>query len=272
MKAIPAKACLITAAVFLTFVSAIAEPEIKGSPTELKAYLSGLPGTVQIVGEGEIKVTADEAVISLRIDTENKSLADASKLNQGIRTQLAAFLKEQGIGAERIQPAPFSSTQKTKMFSDKVKSHKVSTLVKVTTHNEQEFQAVTKSVDRFEEVTYVQAEFEHTDKAALKTKATEKACDDAERKKRVYEEKLNVKLAVKNIQDQKQAAVPMLRKVYEQSDGLLTSGLRYTGVMGGTAPSAGHADLRAEVSEEETPFGELVFSARVLVEYTVEPK
>lgn len=265
MKIIPSKSCLVAVAILVTSVTVFAEPEIKGSPNELKSYLVGLPGAVQIVGEGEVKVTADQAIISLRIDSEHKSLAEASKQNQGVRTKLAAFLKEQGIGADRIQPAPFSSTQKTKMFSDKVKSHKVSTLVKVTTHNEQEFQAVTKSVDQFEEVTYVQSEFERSDKDALKTKATEKACDDAERQKRIYEEKLNVKLVTKNIMDQKQVAAPILQRAYAQSEGgQLTAGLR---AMGDASPF-----IKAAASEEETPFGELVFTARVLVEYSVERK
>jgi len=271
MKTIPSKLYLIAAAIFLTSGAVFAEPELKGAPNELKTYLAGLPGTVQIIGESEIKMTADRAIVSLRIDNENKSLAEALKLNQAIRTKLAAFLKEQGIGADRIRPAPFSSTQKTKIFSDKVKSHKVSTLVKITTHNEQEFQAVTRSVDQFEEVTYVRSEFERSDKEALKTKASEKACDDAERQKRAYEEKLGVKLVPKNIGGARQAGLP-----YSRQDGDKAVGFDwYLGsrLSGGTAPSAVQGGgVEGGSVEEETPFGELVFSDRELVEYSVEPK
>lgn len=268
MRTIPFRSLLVAIAVMIANETALAEPEIKGSPSELSAYLAALPGTVQIVGEGEIKTTADRAIVSLRIDNENKSLAEAIKLNHSIRTKLAAFLKEQGVSADRIQPAPFSSTQKQAIFSDKVKSHKVSTLVKVTTHNEQEFHSVTKALDQFAEVAYVRAEFEHSDKEALKAKATAKACDDAERQKRVYEEKLGVKLAAKNIVDANQAPIVMASR-------------RYVGASGGTQPSYS-GDLlmkptvraleQREDAEGETPFGELVFSARVMVEYAIERK
>jgi len=265
MKTIQVTLYLIASAIAFTSATAIAEPEIKGSPSELKTYLSGLPGTVQILGEGEIKATADRAIISLRIDNENKSLAEAIKLNQTTRTKLAAFLKEQGIGVDRIQPAPFSSTQKTKVFSDKVKSHKVSTLIKITTHNEQEFQAVTKSVDQFDEVTYVQAEFEHSDKDTLKTRASEKACDDAERQKRAYEEKLAVKLVAKNIGGGRQAgALPAIKRSGD-------SALGFDWYLGSYLSAGVPAQQGANV-DEETPFGELIFSARVLVEYSVERK
>ena len=257
---------IATAIASFAFSVHAAEPEIKGTPTELAAYLSSLPGSVQIVGEGEIKTPADRAIVSLRIESENKSLAEAIKVNQSVRAKLATFLKEQGIGAERIQPAPFSSTQKQAIFSDKVKSHKVSTLLKVTTHNEQEFQSATRSVDQFSDVAYVRAEFEHSDKDALKGRATAKACDDAERQKRIYEEKLGVKLVTRNIQDEKQFAAPMMRRGYAVADGVLTSGLKTPAYARAAGPG------QVEASEEETPFGELVFSARVLVEYSVERK
>ena len=195
-------------------------------------------------------------------------LEDLPLLLENVRAKLAAFLKEQGVGADRIQPAPFSSTQKQAIFSDKVKSHKVSTLVKITTHNEQEFQSVTKAVDQFNEVTYVRAEFEHSDKDALKAKASAKACEEAERQKRVYEEKLNVKLVPKNIADARQTPI-------------LMAGQQYVGASGGTQPAysglpmlspALRALAQKEEPMEETPFGELVFSARLVVEYSVERK
>lgn len=263
MKTIRPYFYLIVATAALTSWTAIAEPEVKGTPSELKAYLSGLPGTVQLLGEGEVKATADRAIISLRIDNENKSLAEALKLNQTTRIKLAAFLKEQGIGADRIQPVPFSSTQKTRIFSDKVKSHKVSTLVKVTVHGEQEFQAVTRSVDQFDGITYVQSEFEHSDQDALKTKATEKACDDVERQKRSYEEKLGVKLVPKNIGDVGRASLSIRKQAGDRA-------LGFDWYLGNYL-MAEKERLRSE-PPEESPFGELVFSARVLVEYSVEHK
>jgi uncharacterized protein YggE len=249
---------------FTVLAPAQAEPEIKGTPAELAAYLSALPGSVQLVGEGEVKTSADRAIVSLRIDVENKSLAEALRENQKVRAKLTAFLKEQGLDAARVQVAPFSSTQRQAVFSDKVKSHKVSMLVKVTTHDEQEFQAVTRSVDQFTEVAYVGAEFEHSKKESLKTQALAKACDEAERQKRVYEERLGVKLVARSIADQKIVAAPLPRR------GVYAAGSSYgkpalsTPLPSSTGAPGGEADM------EGTPFGELAFSSRVVVEYSVE--
>jgi len=64
-----------------------AEPELKGSPTELALYLAGLPKTVAVTGESEVKVQADRAVVSLKVTTENRSLQDALRLNGGISSR-----------------------------------------------------------------------------------------------------------------------------------------------------------------------------------------
>src|SRR5574342_5860 len=103
MKKTLPKSLLLAGITMVLALTARAEPEIKGAPSELAAYLGALPGTVQIVGEGEIKTPADRAIVSLRMDNENKSLAEAIKLNHGVGTKLAAFLKEQVIGADLVQ-------------------------------------------------------------------------------------------------------------------------------------------------------------------------
>jgi uncharacterized protein YggE len=266
MKTLPLLAVGLLLNLFLAAPSAIAEPELKGTPTELAAYLSSVPGTLTLAGDGEIKASADRAVVQLRVDTENKSLAEALRENQAVRAKLAAFLKEQGLPATRVQTAPFSATPRSAIFSDKVKSHKVSTLVKVTTHEEQEFHAATRAVDQFIEVACVGAEFEHSNKEALRSQAIAKACDEVDRQKRLYEEKFGVKLVPRNIQDQKTAPAPApRRRLYEagESYGSVSLKTPLPGSRGGD--SAG-----GEV--EETPFGELIFTSRVTVEYAVERK
>lgn len=268
MKNLPYLSASLLLVLVGTAIQSQAEPEIKGTPAELASYLSSVPGTVQIVGEGEVKVPADRATISLRVDVENKSLAEALRESQKVRGKVAAFLKEQGLEAARIQSAPFSSAQRQTIFSDKVKSHKVSLLIKVTTHNEQEFQIVTRTPDQFPEVAYVGAEFEHSDKLALRTQAIAKACDETERQKRVYEDKLGVKLVPRNIVDQKVNAGPLPRRRVYESESEKSYG---SASLRTPLPGAGDGALTGS-AELETPFGELTFSSRVQVEYAVERK
>ena len=99
---------------------AYGDAEIKGSPAELTAYLSNVPGIVTLTGEGEVKSPADRAVITLKITTDHKSLAEALRANDAIRNRFMALLKEGGVAADRLHASKFSSTPKYSVFSDKV--------------------------------------------------------------------------------------------------------------------------------------------------------
>ena len=78
------------------------------------------------------------------------------------------------------------------------------------------------------------------------------------------EERLGVKLVARNIVDQRVQPMPLpQRRVYAAEDSYVTSGLK--------TPLPSAAGLPGvEPSMEETPFGELVYSSRVVVEYSVE--
>jgi uncharacterized protein YggE len=68
------KAFILVALTVLLVPRSRAEPEIKGSPTELTRYLS----LSTVTGEGEVKVPADRAIITLKVTTDSRSLADAN--------------------------------------------------------------------------------------------------------------------------------------------------------------------------------------------------
>jgi uncharacterized protein YggE len=260
---------LILAIILTTAASSLplqAEPEIKGSPTELAAYLRSVPGNVELAGEGEVKVSSDQAVLSLRINTESKNLSDALKENQQARANLMKYLEDQKIRPESIKPAPFSAIPKTSMFSDKVKSYKLSAIVKVTTTNETEFNAVARAVDEIAEVEFEQSEFEHSKKDNLSDQALREACEDVERQKRIYEAKLGVKLVPRNIRDHKAGAEPLPGQDYGDGSVHATSSAY------ASTPSPKSYGRAPEMSVTGSTFGELVFKARVTVQYAVEQK
>ena len=104
----------IISGVFVFVATSIgAEPEIKGAPAELAAYLAGQQVQASIAGEAEVKVPADRAVVTLRLASEHKSLREASQANHQLRVALTTFLTENGVGADRIRSAKFSSTPRT---------------------------------------------------------------------------------------------------------------------------------------------------------------
>jgi uncharacterized protein YggE len=254
---------------FLTALLAIrlaasAEPEIKGTATELAQYINGVSKTVVVTGEAEARVPAHRALLSLRVITENRSLQEALRLNLDVRNRLAEFLKKQGISSDRIQASKFSSTPKFGIFSEKAKSYRVENMVRVAVQDEKEFQNAAGTVDMFPEVQFSGVEFEYADKESLKQQAIAKACDNANERAKVYEAKLTLKLVPASFSEGIVAPMNAGAANYgvNTSDSRLTAGVP-SYASGGTEPAT---------AESISSFGELVYTARVKVEYSVQSK
>jgi len=261
---------IVTVSLSLT---ARAEPEIKGSPAELSQYLQGIPKSISIAGEAELRVPADQAVVTLKVTTENKSLHEALRLNQEVRTKLIGYLKSHSMPAERVHASKFSSTPRFGLFGEKAKSYKVENLVRITVEDEHEFQLTASTVDQFAEVQFVAADFEVKDKEAMKARAMAQACDNANKRKGIIEEKLGVSLKASGF-----SGGPVVQTVNSENarryygsyqpakavgyDQVLTSGMR------GERAAAPLPDLGEDVSS----FGEMIYTVGVTIEYRVEGK
>ncbi len=245
-----------------------AEPEIKGTASELAQYLKEIPRTVTLTGESEVKMAADRAIVSIRVVTENKTLQEASRLNQELRTKMIRTLAEKSLPADRIHASRFSSTPKYGVFSEKAKSYRVENVVKITTHDEKEFQSVASLVDTTPEFRHDGIEFEHSDKQALKRRAMEQALDKVMEKKKLYEEKLGVKLTPKSF-DEGRVMIPNQagprNKYYATAKSIAPISPLDSNYQNRAADAAGD-------EEATTSFDELVFKAVVTVEYAVESR
>jgi len=269
---------LLTILTISLTITTRAEPELKGTPAELSRYLQDVPlreapKTVSISGEAELRVPADQAVVTLKVTTENKSLHEALRLNQEVRAKLIAFLKSHSMPAERVHASKFSSTPRFGLFGEKAKSYKVENLVRITVEDEHEFQLTASTVDQFTEVQFVAADFEVKDKETMKAKAVAQACDNANKRKSLMEEKFGMSLkatgfsstpVVQTMNSESArryygsyGAKPMARAADQQ----LTSGLR-------AEPMAGLPDAGEDVSS----FGDLIYTVSVMVDYRVEGK
>ena len=237
-----------------------AETELKGSPTELSSYLATVPKLVTVTGEAEVKVPSDRASVNLRVRTENKSLREAMRLNQDIREQVISFLNKQGIEADRILSSRFASAQRFGIFGEKAKSHWVEHVLKVQVRDEKEFQAVAGTVDKWSEVHYAGTEFEHSDKEGFKSKALAQALDQASARKKLIEERLGVKLTPRSFSQEATASKAKVLEYVEKGSSLSK---------GGGEPSGYYGNA---VDEGQSAFGELIYSARVNVEYALENK
>jgi uncharacterized protein YggE len=200
--------------------------------------------------------------VTLRVATESRSLQDALRQNQELRGKLADHLKRQGIPADRIQGSKFSSTPKYGMFGEKAKSYRVENMIRVAVQDEKEFQSAAAAVDQWPEVQYGEVEFEYADREALKTKAVSLACDNANERKKIYEQKLGVKLTPARFNEGE-----VTQKAGEREYDSSYSRKGPSGVAP-MSSSVGGASIEGSVSS----FGELVYTARVVVEYTVQPQ
>lgn len=253
-----------------TAASVFAGLELKGTPSELSGVLTNVPNTAAITGEAEVRVQADRAIISVKVSTSAKELGQALRANQQARTKLNDRLTSQGISPDQVRASKFSSTEKYSMFSEKVKSHRVDNLLKVTVRNEQEFQVVADSVDAIAEAQYLGLEFERSDKEEIKLRAIGEACDNATERKKVFEQELGLKLTPKRFAE---PGAPSLAPE-------LTGGLRARGDTATSRALGFSPDVSAYVaihalqqrSDDASGFGELTFKAQVTVEYSVESK
>lgn len=242
-------------------LTASAEPEIKGTPAELAQYINGVPKTVTVTGEAEVRVPAHRAVVSLRVTTENHSLQEAFRLNLEVRGKITEALKKQGISADRIQPSKFSSTPRFGMFSDKAKSYRVENVVRVTVLDENEFQAAAGTVDAYPEVQYGGVEFEYADKEVLKQQAVAKAIDNAKERAKAYEDKLTLKLTPVSFGE----GIPV-------ETNAAAANYANGSYFGKSAEMVVTERAPSETEESVSSFGELLYTATVNIEYSVQAR
>jgi uncharacterized protein YggE len=246
--------CILIGIISLGLVhsATAAETELKGTVAEVRQHLATLERFVTLLGEAEVKSPADRAIVTLRLTTESRSLQEALRANQGLRSKLVSALTGQGITADRIDSGKFSSTPRNWIFSEKVKSYKVDALVKVTVLDERELQETARMLDELTGVEYMGMEFEHSKKEELKRKVLAQALEVVSARKKVYEEQLGVAL--------------MPHKFTEH---LSMSPPRGVGIQAGAESSSGKLGYVANLPEGPSGFGEKVFSAQIVVQYAV---
>ncbi len=250
--------CLI---ILVSSSAAFAEPELKGTPSELTKYLNNLPRSITLTGESKVNIKADKAIVEISIKTENTSLEACLKSNQALRTNITAKLNESGIAADKITADKFSSTPRYGFFGKKPNNYEVRNLIKITITDEKDFQQIAKVVDQYPEVEYKGLNFKHSNEDDLKKQATEKAFDDLMKKKASYESKLGVTLTPRSFSEQ---IIPQAPSVSIGGEGYSSWGSLRTG-------SAKFAE-EAPVQEAGSPFGELIFAANVSGEFELKAK
>lgn len=175
-----------------------AQPQLSGSPDELRGFLFPRPNTVNISGEAELTAYKDIARVSLLVSTEARSLNQAMAMNQELRSSLIEQFVGAGIAAEDINNSKFASSPQYGLFGRNPSSYEVSARLDVEVASEQFLQLLAAAADEHDEVEFESVEFEHSAEEDFETQVRELALADVMEQKSFYEDTLNLELRAIN--------------------------------------------------------------------------
>lgn len=239
--------------------NALAAPELKGSPDELRQFLHPHKKTTTLFAEGEKKTYTDEAVVSLTFTTENKLLEQSLSTNSKLRQQVTQQLTQAGVNAKDINSAKFSSSPEYGWFGKKPDSYKVVNRMAVTITNEKHLQLLAKIADNHKDIQLTGTEFNNTKEDEDKRKAKSNALEKIMKQKDIYEKALNITLTPININENNiypihtRQEIASRTKVAAPQASLMSNGTNIT-------------------ANEPSSFDEVIYKSTMSVEFVVEPK
>ncbi len=181
--------------VLLMFSSLLfAGPELKGNPDELRQFLYPKGKVVSLYAEAEEKAYSDQAIISLVISTEDKTLSASLELNTQLRQRISEQLIAAGIDQKDINSSKFSTSPEYGWFSKKPTRYKVINRMAITIREESQLQTIAAVADSSDNIALSDTAFEHSKKAALEKRVKDQALAKVMQQKADYEKTLNVKL------------------------------------------------------------------------------
>ncbi len=240
-------------------LSAVAEPELRGSPDELRAFLEPKEQIVRLDGSAEKKGYTDRAIVSLLVTTEEKLLSGAIEANRDMQERVAAAFVAAGIPAEAIQRARFSSSPQQGWFGRE--SYTVVNRLAVRITETGHLLDIAKVADAHEEVELSELTFEHTGEDAFRAQVRAEALDDIMEQKAFYERHFGVTLTPVNWSD---GDIVETRRS-------LSRIIQMRQVSSEGSPSAFMMEDRSsEPAGAPTSFDEILYHARLQVIFRIE--
>ena len=187
--------CSLSISLSLLFsTSANAQPELKGSPEELRHFLHPSERTVSLHGQAQEKAYSDTAIISLVITTEDKLLSNSIANNSSLREFISAELTGAGIAGDSIKSSKFSTSPQFGWFGKKPDSYKVVNRMAITITDESQLKTIASVADSKKEIELSDTSFEHSKADEYKTRVKKLALEKVMKQKAFYESSLGVTL------------------------------------------------------------------------------
>ena len=173
---------------------ALATPELKGSPEELRQFLHPSERIVSLHGQAQEKAYSDRAIISLVITTEDKQLSNSIAANSSLREFISEQLTSEGIDSDSIKSSKFSTSPQYGWFGKKPDSYKVVNRMAITINDESQLKTIATVADSKAEIELSDTAFEHSKADEYKNKVKKLALEKAMKQKVFYESSLGVTL------------------------------------------------------------------------------
>ena len=190
--------CLLFCSLHL---NGFAQPELKGSPSELRDFLHPNEKIVTLSAKAEEKAYSDRAIISLVITSEDTQLSTSIANNSAIRETISQQLVSAGINPDYIKSSTFSTSPQYGWFGKKPDSYKVVNRMAVTITEESQLNTIAGVADSKEEVEFSDIAFEHSQKDAFKSKVKQLAVEKVMKQKALYESSLGITLTPVSFRD-----------------------------------------------------------------------
>lgn len=185
---------LSLAAALLLPLSAIAETELRGTPTELAKILRPEVQTVTLTGEARIDQPVESGVVTVGIRTRHARLHEALTENHNIRAEVLGHLTNSNIPAGSITGSRFSTTPRYGLFSSKPKEYEVDNILYIPVRKESQLQAVAELCDSYRDLHFAGITLDHKNLKEMKKRLLNNALADLRTRKAIYEKSLGVRL------------------------------------------------------------------------------
>lgn len=191
---------LMLATAFFGFASsaAFAQPQLSGTPIELRGFLFPSSTTVNINGEGELTAYKDLAKVSLLVTTAERSLEQAMTVNQQLRLGLINAFLAAGIAEDDINNSKFSSSPQFGLFGRNPNSFEVTARLEVNVSSEEHLQLLAAAADENDEIEFESTEYEHSLEDDFEDRVRALAMEDVMAQKAYYEDSLGLELKAVN--------------------------------------------------------------------------
>jgi uncharacterized protein YggE len=171
-----------------------ADPELRGTPTELQKFLRTASHSVTLQGHAKQTVQADVGHVIVVVHTQGKDLTGTIVANGQRRDALTKVLLGQGIEAKAIRTEKFSTSPQYSWFGKVPSSYEVVNRLNVEVADERQVTMVTSAAGGSADLSIGSITFEYSKQRDLEEQVRRAAFDDALAKKSFYEQRLGAKL------------------------------------------------------------------------------